>query len=110
MSDVPGFVIEEFVAVSRQVLVGFCRVRFPSGVIFHDTAIYSRNGVAWARPGGRALLDRDERQLRDHRGHLMWAPIVSFASKETERRFSDAVIEALRRSHPAVLAAVEGKV
>ena len=36
-------------------------------------------------------------------GKAQWAPIVSFISKELRDKFSAAVIDALRISHPDVL-------
>ena len=43
------FVIEEWTAVERNTLRGFCRVRLPSGLVFHDV------GVA---RGSRPLVQR----------------------------------------------------
>lgn len=98
-----GFTVEEFVAVVRGFRLGFVRVRTPAGVIFHDVSLFRRNGVVWAVPGGRPRLDPEGRQQRDNSGRRRWSPVVSFASRETEDRFSRAVIEALRTSHPGVL-------
>ena len=98
-----GFTVEEFVAVVRGFLLGFVRVRTPAGVVFHDVPVFRRNGMVWAAPGGRPRLDSEGRQQRDHSGRRMWNPVVSFASKETEERFSRAVVKALRSSHPEVL-------
>ena len=98
-----GFTVEEFVAVVRQVLIGFARVRTPSGVIFHDVSIFQRNGRVWAVPGARARLDREGRQMRDPSTRRpLWNAVISFASKESEQRFSAAVVDALRRSNPSI--------
>jgi hypothetical protein len=99
------FVIEEFVAVERgTTLRGFVRVRTPSGFVFHDVSIHQRNGAQWASPGARPRLDRSGQHMRDGAGKLLWNPVVSFASREIQDRFSNAVLEALKMSHPEVLA------
>lgn len=99
-----GFVIEEFVSVARATLVGFCRVRLPSGMILHDVAIHQRDGRAWASPASKPMLDRSGTQMKGSDGKLLWSPIVSFASRELRDRFSDGVITAVRASHPTALA------
>jgi hypothetical protein len=37
-------------------------------------------------------------------GRGLWVPIVGFASRELRDKFSTAVIDALRASHPEALA------
>jgi hypothetical protein len=103
---VSGIVIEEFTPVVRNSLVGFARVRMPSGVVFHDVGIYKKDGKAWATPSGKPMLGRDGTQMRGRDGKAIFVPIVSFATKETRDRFSNAVLEALRVSHPNVLGRV----
>ncbi len=95
-----GIVIEEFTPVVRNSLVGFARVRMPSGVIFHDVGIYKKDGKAWATPSGKPLLGRDGTQMRGRDGKALWVPIVSFASKEVRDKFSSAIIAAIEATHP----------
>jgi hypothetical protein len=96
--------IEEFLAVERNTLRGFCRVRLPSGLIIHDVAIHQKNGSAWASPPSKAMLTRDGQQMKNNEGKPLWLPTVTFASRETRDKFSDAVPTALRLVHPEVLA------
>jgi hypothetical protein len=42
--------------------------------------------------------------VKDASRKPQWVPIVSFASKELRDKFSTAVLDALRVSHPDVLA------
>jgi hypothetical protein len=97
------FIIEEFVAVARNTLVGFARVRTPSGLIFHDVAVHQKGDNAWAAPASKPQLNRDGVQLKGPDGKGLWVPIVSFASRELRDRFSSQVIAALRASHPDAL-------
>ena len=99
----PPFVIEDFVKVERNTLRGFAKVRTPSGIIFHDVAIHRQADAAWASPASKPLLDRTGQHMRDAAGKSQWVPIVSFTSKELRDKFSAAVIDALRTSHPDVL-------
>ena len=55
-----GFIIEEFTAVVRNTLRGFCRVRLPSGMVLHDVAVHMKNGKFWATPAGKPRLGRDD--------------------------------------------------
>jgi len=98
------FIIEQFVAVERNSLRGFCRVRAPSGLIFHDVAVHQRSGVAWASPAAKPMLDRNGQQMRDAGGKALWSPIISFSNREARDRFSTAVVDAMRLAHPEALA------
>lgn len=57
----------------------------------------------WARPASKPVLNRDGVHQKDAAGKSRWTPVVSFASKLIRDRWSNAVIEALRASHPEVL-------
>ena len=93
-------VIEEFPSVTRNSLRGFARVRLPSGLILHDTAIHERDGKACASPASKPMLSRDGTVVRDAAGKTQYVPIISFAPREIRDRFSSAVIEAMRSAHP----------
>ena len=96
-------VIEEFVAVEKNTLRGFARVRMPSGMVLHDVAIHQKDTAAWASPASKPMLNRDGVQMKDAAGKGLWTPIVSFASRELRDKFSAAIIEALRAAQPDVL-------
>lgn len=98
-----GVIIEEFRPMTRNSLRGFARVRMPSGVVFHDVAIYAKGDEAWASPPSKPAIGRDATQIK-RGGKPVWQPVVSFASKEVRDRFSEAVIGALRVAHPGALA------
>jgi hypothetical protein len=96
-------IIEDFVPVARNTLRGFARVRMPSGMVLHDVAIHQKGEAAWANPSSKPQLDRNGQQMKDAAGKAMWAPIVSFGSRELRDKFSASVIDALRASYPDVL-------
>jgi hypothetical protein len=106
------FVVEEWKPVGKNTLLGFCRVRLPSGMVLHDVAVHMKNGRRWASPSSKPRLGRDGLQLRDPDGKSLWTPIVSFETKAIGDRFSAQVIEALRREFPNALpdpAAAQGE-
>jgi hypothetical protein len=103
MSAVPPVIVEDWKPVGRNTLLGFCRVRLPSGMILHDVAVHMKNGRHWASPSSKPRLGRDGLQLRDPDGKALWTPIVSFETKAIGDRFSAQVIEALRGAFPNAL-------
>lgn len=94
--------IEEFKEIRKGSLLGFARVRLPSGMIFHDVGIYQKEDRVWASPSSKPKFTRDGQQLRDRQGKALYAPVVSFVDRATQDRFSSGVIEALREAHPEV--------
>jgi hypothetical protein len=99
-----SFVIIQFRPVLKNTLVGFATVEHPSGLCIADNGIHQRDGRAWASPPSKPMLDRDGRQMRDAEGKLRWSPLITFTDRRTQTAWSDAVITALRSSHPEVLA------
>jgi hypothetical protein len=84
-------------------LLGFARVKMPSGLIFHDCTINCTAGRYWASPASKAAITREGTQLKKD-GKSVYTPVVSFETKELRDKFSDAVIEAMQRAHPEVFA------
>jgi hypothetical protein len=58
---------------------------------------------AWASPPSKPMIGRDGAALTDAKGKARYSPIIEFTTREIRDRFSAAVIEALRVSHPEVL-------
>jgi hypothetical protein len=106
MSAIPPVIVEDWKPVGRNTLLGFCRVRLPSGMILHDVAVHMSHGKFWATPAGKPRLGRDGLQMTDPTtGKLQWTPIVAFETKQISDRFSARVIEALRGAFPNALPA-----
>jgi hypothetical protein len=95
--------IRSFRAVRRNLLHGFATVEMPSGLIITDIVIGSSHGKWWALPPSEPMIDGNGNPLRDEEtGKVRYSPVVDFRDKETRRRWSDAVIAALRASHEEV--------
>jgi len=97
-----AFIIEEFVAVERNTLRGFCRVRAPSGLVLHDVSVHRKDNSVWASPPSKPMLNRDGIQMKDANGKPLWSPIISFVNREARNKFSGAVVDAMRLAHPGV--------
>ena len=98
-----NFTVEEFSAVTKNTLRGFAKVRMPSGMIFAEVAVHVRDGRAWASPPSKPVLTRDGQHMRGSDGKLLWTQLIIFANRELRDRWSDAVLAALRQSHPHAL-------
>jgi hypothetical protein len=97
-----AFIIEEFVPRDTGILLGFARVRLPSGMIFHDVGVYHRDDTWWATPASKPRLGKDGVQIKDAAGKGQWQPVVTFASKDLRDKWSSAVIEAMGLAHPEI--------
>jgi hypothetical protein len=61
------------------------------------------NGKAWASLPSKPVLDRDGRQKTDANGKPAYAAILEWRARELRDRFSDSVVESIRRLHPEAL-------
>ena len=96
-------IVEDWKPRQQNTLRGFVRVRLPSGMVLHDVAVHEKNGKYWASPAGKPQLDRNDTAIREN-GKIKYAAIVSFETKAVGDRFSQQVVEALRRGFPEALA------
>jgi hypothetical protein len=99
----PSITIEEFNPFLKNSLIGFCRVRMPSGLIFHDVSVHQQGDSAWASPSAKPQVGRDGTHIKKD-GKPQHSRVVSFASKELRDKFSDAILGALRAAYPEALA------
>jgi len=88
---------------SGGALRGFAGVVTPSGYVFNECGIFEQNGRWWASPSSKPMIGRDGVALKDEKGKVKYAPVVSFTDKNTRNRWSDAVIAALHAAHPELL-------
>jgi hypothetical protein len=100
----PTILVTDWKPRHSGTLHGFCTVHLPSGMILHEVSIHTRSGSWWASPASKPMLSRDGTALRDEAGKVRYSSIVSFDSKQTRDRLSQAVVDALRRAHPEVFA------
>jgi hypothetical protein len=98
----PRIITEGFKPFPRNSLVGFVRARMPSGMVLHDVAIHQQGDAAWASPAAKPQIGRDGTHIKKD-GKPQYSPVVSFASKVVGDKFSEAILDALRASHPEAL-------
>jgi len=98
-----AFIVEEFAFVSKNTLVGFVRVRTPSGIVFHDVGVHKKGDSTWASPPSRPMIGRDGTLMRDAAGKIRYVSVIKFTSKEVRSKFSTLVIAALHAAHAEVL-------
>ena len=99
-----GFTIEEFRPVAKPgVLRGWVTVTQPSGQRIHGCGVFCQDGRWWVSPPSKPRIGRDGTQAKDAAGKPVWDPVVTFATRAAADRWSEAVLTALRQSHPHAL-------
>lgn len=86
------------------VLRGFCRVRFPSGLVIHEIAINvgGDDGCTWASRLARPMIDKDAAVVRDQRtGKVRHQGLITFSSARIRNARTD--LRALRNRYPEAL-------
>ena len=99
-----AFRILDFRALRKNSLLGFAKVELPSGMIVADVTVLSGERGPWASPPSKPMVGRDGVAMKDANGKLRYSPIIEFTSKEIRDKFSEAVIAAIRESHPEAFA------
>ena len=92
--------ILEWKPLRKGSLLGFAKIKMPSGMILSDVTVLQGGRGAWASPPAKPLIDRDGMVQKDANGKTKYASLVEFTSKEIRDKFSNAVIDGLRASHP----------
>lgn len=92
--------ILDFRQMRKNSLLGFAKVELPSGLIINDVTILSGERGPWASPPSKPMVDRNGVVMKDSNRKLRYTPIIDFVSKHVCSRFSDAVIKAVRATHP----------
>lgn len=96
--------ILDFRQVTKNSLIGFAKVEFPSGLVISDVTVLKGERGPWASPPSKPMVSRDGTVMKGDDGKVRYTPIIEFTSKEIRNRWSDAVIEAMRAAHPEVFA------
>jgi hypothetical protein len=84
------------------MLHGFVTVQFPSGLIFHECAVFEKLGTFWASPPGKPRIGRDGMAVKEPNGRTKYDDVVTFADKARRDLWSNTVIEALKAARPEV--------
>jgi hypothetical protein len=96
-----GFTVRSFSPRTTEgsgSVLGYAKVATPAGIVIHDVIIRKKDGIVFAAPCKRAVVDALGHVIID--GKQVWVPTISFDSIALRARFSDAVIAALRVSNP----------
>lgn len=91
-----------FRPIAKSGLAGFATIEFPIGLRLLDVPVFSA-GVhgPWAGLPRKPQLDRDRRQRVDGAGKPAFEPVAEWRDRDAADRFSAAVVELVRRAHPA---------
>jgi len=92
--------VTDWKPLNRGALLGFCTVTMPDGMVLREVAIMQTNTSIWASPPARPMVDKDGYVMTDDAGKRRYTAVVEFVSKEVRDRWSMAVIDALRATHP----------
>lgn len=102
-ADRPRMRLESFKPLRKGVLLGFASVRLPIGLVIADITICTSHGRIWASLPSKPLLDAEGRHATDGNGKRRYAPILAWADRETQDRWSAAVVQLVRQHHPEAL-------
>src|SRR5690242_1133015 len=95
--------VENFKAISAGAMRGCCDVQHASGMVLHRCTVYAKDGKAWAPPPPKQVIGRDGTVQKTTEGKVRYEPTVSFVDRQTQERWSNAVIAALRIANPEAL-------
>jgi hypothetical protein len=93
----------EFKPLQRNTLHGFATVLVEELLNIRDIAIHQRNGRRWAQLPAK-LIGKDGAALRNaETGKVVYQPLLQFADRRVADAFSENVVEAVLKLHPAAL-------
>jgi hypothetical protein len=85
-------------------MLGYLSAELPSGMIVNDCRLMiGPSGKPWIAIPSAKQVNKDGSTRLDARGRQTYSQIVEFRSRALADRFSDLVLEALRRQHPEAL-------
>ena len=81
----------------RNSLRGFANVLILDVELhIRDIAVHEMNGRQWAQLPARPQLDQNRELVRDERGKIKYATILTFDSNEAAAEFNEAALKALQ--------------
>jgi hypothetical protein len=87
--------------LARNTLLGFATIQHASGLVLSDITVHRKGERCWASPPGKPKLDQSGTALRDREtGKIEYAQLVSFEPDALRHRWSDAVVDTVRRDFP----------
>jgi hypothetical protein len=97
--------LDAFKAMTRSTLRGFAIITIePIGLTIDDVHVHqAASGAPYALLPSKAQLKADGSVIRRDDGKVAYTPVLKFANREANDRFSLGVVELVRRRHPEVL-------
>ena len=88
----------------RNTLAAFLDLQLRSGLILRDCGLHRHaNGRIWISLPGKPVIGADGQVQLDERGKRRFVAIAEWPDRATSDRFSAAVLEAVKQSHPEAL-------
>src|SRR5215831_1183320 len=87
------------------IVSAFADVMTPSKLIFLGLMLCERDGRQWIGIPATLQATADGHVIKDDNGKPAYRPIVKFASKEAQNRFSEQVLALVRATNPEILGA-----
>jgi hypothetical protein len=95
----------------RNTLLGFATIEHASGLVLTDIAVHEKEGRAWAAAPSKPMISADGSVMREaDTGKVRYVSIVTFTDDVIRRRWSDAVVAAVRRDYREAFEAVTSPV
>ncbi|MHB1527780.1 MAG: hypothetical protein ACYCZN_16215, partial [Candidatus Dormibacteria bacterium] len=87
--------VSDWRPVTAGKLRGFCTATMPSGLVFREVSIFSRDdGTLTASPPARQMIGRDGVAIRGDDGKMKYQRVVEFTDGKAARAWSTGVIAA----------------
>ena len=94
--------LEDFKRLRKGALLGFATVRLPIGLVIADIPVCTSHGKVWASLPSKPMIGADGRQI-ERDGKKRYVPILSWADRQTQDKWSAAVVELVRQHDPEAL-------
>ena len=101
MSETPAFpvVLISWKAIRKNTLRGFAKIRLGKSLIITDVPVNNFSGRLYAGLPSKPILDANGVHKKAENGKAQWARIIEWADKDSDARFSDAVVAAVKREY-----------
>jgi hypothetical protein len=95
-----GLRLVSFKPLRKGGLLGFCTIEILAiGLTVDDCPLQSTHGRIWCGLPGKPVIGQDGRHA-EAGGKKQYAAILKWRDRAHSDRFSDAVVELVRRRHP----------
>jgi hypothetical protein len=96
----PKMRLLDFRPLAKGALRGFARVELPSGLRISDVPLLVGKRGPFTTLPAKPVLDAERRQKCDANGKPTYAAVLEWRDRDLANRFSDAVVELVRREYP----------